>query len=138
MLAANQKRPLVGHLRVLVADDHAGFRDLVVQILGRDCRIVGVVADGHALLEMVSRQKVDVLIVDISMPGMNGLEAVRRLKDSGSSVRVVFLTLHDDPDYVREAASLGALGYVVKANMASRLPQAVRAAAEGRRYGIPG
>jgi DNA-binding NarL/FixJ family response regulator len=99
--------------------------------------VVGTVKDGQALLDAADQLKPDVLVVDISMPIMNGIEAVQRLKESGSEIQVVFLTIHDDIDYVSAALATGARGYIVKPRLASDLSVAIKEAHAGRRYLSP-
>ena len=118
-------------IRILLADDHKGMRDRVVRLLESDFEVVGAVGDGRALLEAASMMKPDVCIVDISMPVLGGIEAAARLKKSGSAARVIFLTVHEDPDFVRAAFDAGASGYVVKSKMASDLPTAIKEAMAG-------
>jgi DNA-binding NarL/FixJ family response regulator len=123
--------------RLLLAEDHIGMRDRVVQMLERSFDIVGVVADGSAFLEAASRMKPDVCVIDISLPGLSGIEAAIQLRELGSTARLVFLTMHDDPDYLRAALAAGAAAYVVKSRMASDLCFAVREAIAGRLFVSP-
>jgi DNA-binding NarL/FixJ family response regulator len=123
--------------RLLLAEDHIGMRERVVQLIGRNFDIVGVVGDGSAFLEAASRMKPDVCVIDISLPGMSGIEAATQLKELGSTARLVFLTMHEDPDYVRAALAAGAAGYVVKSRMASDLRFAIKEAIAGRLFVSP-
>ncbi len=124
-------------IRVLLADDHGDMLDAVALQLVSEFDVVGTVTNGKALLSAAERLKPDVVIVDISMPILNGIEAVRRLKESGSQARVVFLTVHESSDYVRAALATGALGYVVKPRMGVDLNVAIKAAHAGRSYLSP-
>jgi DNA-binding NarL/FixJ family response regulator len=119
-------------IRVLLADDHEAMLDRVAGLLATECDVVGTVTDGQQALDAVRELKPDVLVLDISMPVMNGIETARRLKEAGSETRIVFLTVHDDPDFVREALEAGALGYVIKQRIASDLVAAIKKAHAGR------
>ncbi len=111
--------------------------DAVALQLVSEFDVVGTVTNGKALLSAAERLKPDVVIVDISMPILNGIEAVRRLKESGSQARVVFLTVHESSDYVRAALATGALGYVVKPHLAADLGVAIKEVHAGRSYLSP-
>lgn len=123
--------------RLLLAEDHIGMRERVVQLLERGFNVVGVVGDGQAFLEAASRMKPDVCVIDISMPSLSGIEAAIQLKELGSKAKVVFLTVHEDPDYLRAALAAGASAYVVKARMASDLCFAIEEAMAGRLFVSP-
>ena len=124
-------------IRVLLADDHGDMLDTVALLLVSEFDVVGTVTNGKALLSAAERLKPDVVIVDISMPILNGIEAVRRLKESGSQARVVFLTVHESPEYVHAALATGALGYVVKPRLGVDLGAAINAVHAGRSYLSP-
>jgi DNA-binding NarL/FixJ family response regulator len=119
-------------VRVLIVDDNDAIRARAAAVLTEDCRVVGSVKDGSAALEAAQALQPEVMVLDISMPGMSGLEVAARLRYSGSSIAVVFLTVHDEPDFVEAAKAAGGVGYVVKPRLASDLPRAVRAAQAGR------
>ncbi len=119
-------------IRVLLADDHEAMLDRVAGLLATECNVVGTVTDGQQALDTAMELEPDVLVLDISMPVMNGIETARRLKEAGSETHIVFLTVHDDPAFVREALEAGALGYVIKQRMASDLVAAIRKAHAGR------
>ena len=123
--------------RVLLADDQPLVRAQVERVLGETCKVVGAVGDGRGLLEAAARLDPDVIVSDITMPGIEGFEALRRLKSAGCRSRFLFLTVHEDPDYVREALSLGADAYVVKSRLASDLLGAIREALAGRTFVSP-
>jgi DNA-binding NarL/FixJ family response regulator len=106
---------------ILLADDHEEFLAAVVRHLEPHFNIVRTVGNGEMLLDAAARLAPDVIVLDISMPLMNGIEAAKRLKAAGSRAKIVFLTVHADPDYVRAALGSGALGYVVKSELASDL-----------------
>lgn len=123
--------------RLLVAEDHIGMRERIVQMLERDFDVVGVVGDGLSFLEAAARMKPNVCVIDISMPSLGGIEAAIQLKEGGSDAKVVFLTVHEDPDYVRAALAAGALGYVVKSRMATDLCISIKEAMAGRLFVSP-
>jgi DNA-binding NarL/FixJ family response regulator len=113
-------------VRVLLADDHQSFLDVAKRLLEPEFEVVKTVDDGEALLEEAARLTLDVIVLDISMPKLNGIEAARQLKAAGSTAKIVFLTVHEDVDYVRSALAAGAHGYVVKPRLASDLLPALR------------
>ena len=121
-------------LRVLLADDHREICTLVSHILEPASEIVGSVGDGQALLEAAAKLKPDVIVLDISMPVLNGIEAAVKLKESGSTSRVVFLTAHADPDFIKACLATGALGYVFKVRMERDLLPAIHEALKGRAF----
>ncbi|MFL6254180.1 MAG: response regulator transcription factor [Pyrinomonadaceae bacterium] len=124
----------VERARILLADDHKGMRDRVVSMLGREFEMLEPVNDGRALLEAAARLAPDVCLMDISMPFVNGIEAAARLKESGSKAKIIFLTIHQDLDFLVAALRAGASGYVVKPRMASDLRAAVKEVLAGRTY----
>jgi DNA-binding NarL/FixJ family response regulator len=123
--------------RVLLADDHPDFLAATARFLASEFDVVETLGDGQAVVEDAPRLDPDLLVVDIGMPVLNGLEAARRLKATGSRAKIVFLTVYEDTDYVRAAQSAGALGYVVKSRLASDLPIALREALAGRCFVSP-
>jgi DNA-binding NarL/FixJ family response regulator len=123
--------------RILLADDHKDIREKVMQQLDPEFEVVGAVEDGNALLQAASKMKPDVCVIDISMPIMSGIEAAIQMRASGSSVKIVFLTVHEDPDFLQAALDTGALGYVVKSRVATDLSPAIRAALAGRLFVSP-
>ena len=108
-------------IRIVVADDNKQMRDKVVQLLDPEYEVVGSAADGKAALEIVKLLKPDIAVLDISMPILSGIEVAAEIERNGSDVKVVFLTVHSDPDYVKAALNVGASGYVVKSQMAEDL-----------------
>ena len=127
----------MSRVRVLVADDHSAVLKSTVRLLSKNYDVVGTVSDGRALLEAAGAMEPDILVLDISMPLITGIEAARILKKTGSKAKVIFLTVHDDPDFVRAARDVGALGYVVKPRMIPDLPEAMRLAVEGKSFTSP-
>jgi len=118
-------------IRVFLADDHPRLPDIVEHFLEPEFEVVGKAADGQALFEGAMRLKPDVVVMDISMPVLNGIEAADRLTESGCKSRIVFLTVHTDSDFVRRCLSTGAFGYVVKSRIATELAPAIREALAG-------
>ena len=102
--------------------------------LSKECQIVGAVKDGPTALEAVRTLNPDVIVLDITMPGMSGLEVAGRLRRAGSTVPIVFLTIHDDEELVRATQAAGGIGYVVKTMLPSDLMVAVNEACAGRRW----
>jgi DNA-binding NarL/FixJ family response regulator len=122
------------HPRVLLVDDNPAMIARATSVLKRDCEIVGSAGDGAAALEAVAALTPEVVVLDISMPGMSGLEVASRLKATGSTVAIVFLTVHEDVEVVRAAKDAGAIGYVVKSRLTSDLDHAVHEASKGRPF----
>jgi len=110
---------------------------LTAATLADECLVVGNVGDGYELLAEAERLHPDVIVLDITMPRLDGIEAARQLRRSHQSARLVFLTVHEDADYARAALDAGGLGYVVKTRLASDLLPAIRAALADRRFVSP-
>ena len=127
----------MGTPRVLLADDHALLLGAFAKLLGADCEIVGQVADGRALVAAAEKLKPDVIVLDISMPVLNGLEAGRQIKQRLRNVKLVFLTMNEDPDLAAEAFRSGASGYLLKRSAASELLTAIHEVMLGRSYVTP-
>jgi DNA-binding NarL/FixJ family response regulator len=127
----------MGLPRVLLADDHALLLGAFEKLLAGVCEIVGQVSDGRALVEAAGELKPDVVVLDISMPLLNGLEAGRQIKQARRSVKLVFLTMNEDPDVAAEAFRSGASGYLLKRSAASELATAIREVMQGRTYITP-
>lgn len=113
------------------------MREKVVGTLEIEYSVVGAVRDGQEMLEAESRFNPDVVVLDISMPIVNGIEAANRLKERASRAKVVFLTVHDEPAFLKAALAAGGTGYVIKSRLASDLRLAVREAAAGRQFISP-
>ena len=122
---------------VILADDHTlvleGFR----RLLEAQCELLATVGDGQALLKAVAQQHPDIVILDISMPVMNGIEAARALKSQFPSVKLLFVTMHADPAYIRAAFQAGASGYILKQSLGDELTQALHAVLRGHTYVTP-
>jgi len=121
--------------RLLLADDHRMVAEGLQGLLEKDFDLVGIVEDGRALVEDAARTKPDVVVVDITMPRLNGLEAIPLLKKAAPDTKVVVVTMHREPAYARRAFSVGADGFVLKPAAAEALIGAIRAARDGRRPG---
>src|SRR4051794_39365361 len=123
--------------RVLLADDHALLLGAFEKLLSEECQIVGQVADGRALVTAAETLKPDVVVLDISMPILNGLEAGRQIKQRVRDAKLVFLTMNEDTDLAAEAFRSGASGYLLKRSAASELLTAIREVMQGRSYITP-
>ncbi len=123
--------------RLLLADDHpiviAGLRE----VLEPEFEVVGTAEDGRTLVKLAPVLKPDVILLDISMPLLNGLTAARQIKKSLPKVKLIFLTMHADVDYVKEAFRAGASGYILKRSVASELVRAIEEVLKGRTYLTP-
>ncbi len=126
------------HIRLLLADDHPAILRKVADLLADEYEIVGSVSDGQALVDAAAERQPDVILLDISMPLMNGIEAAEQLVQRGTRAKIVFLTVHDDPDFVRAALATGASGYILKSHIATDLIPAIREALLGHRFVTPG
>jgi DNA-binding NarL/FixJ family response regulator len=121
-------------IRVLLVDDNAATLARVSVALAPGCEIVGAVGDGQAALAAAGELSPDVIVLDISMQGMNGFELARRLRQAGSTAVLVFLTVHNEHEFIVAARDVGALGYVEKPRLAIDLLHAVREARAGRPF----
>jgi DNA-binding NarL/FixJ family response regulator len=123
--------------RILLADDHTLFVEALQKVLETEFELVGSVGDGRALLEEAARLLPDAILLDLSMPLLNGIDAARQLRRSVPDCKLVFLSMHGDPTYVTEAFRAGASGYVLKRANATELVQAIKAALRGHLYVSP-
>jgi len=123
--------------RVLLADDHRMLREAFAQLLESSCEIVGAVGDGRALLTAAAELKPDIVVVDIGMPLLNGLDATRQLKREMPDLKIIILTISEDPDLAAEAFRAGASSYLLKNSAASELLRAVDEAMRGQSYVTP-
>jgi DNA-binding NarL/FixJ family response regulator len=119
---------------VLLADDHVVFTDGIIRILRDHFDVVGTVRDGSSLFEAASRLRPDVIVTDISMPTLSGLEGLRQLKGKHDESKVVFLTMHADPKLAAEAFRLGARGFVLKQSSGDELVKAIDEVLQGHKY----
>jgi DNA-binding NarL/FixJ family response regulator len=123
--------------RIFLADDHSQLLDAEIALLSPTFDIVGTASDGVSLVTEALRLKPDVIVADITMPVMDGIDAVRKLQKFGSNAKLVFLTIHSQEEFVRACLAEGALGYVWKSCMKSHLIPAINAALEGKPYISP-
>ena len=124
----------MGQIRVLIADDHAVLRAGLRVLIGAqpDMDVVGEAADGEEAVQRVAETRPDVALVDITMPGSSGIKAIERIRQTCPATRVLVLTMHDVPAYLRSALAAGATGYVVKRAADSELLSAIRGVHRGR------
>lgn len=120
--------------RILLADDHKEMRDRIKRHLELEFDVIAAVENGRTLLEAAARLNPDICLLDISMPVMNGIETAIQLRQSGSTAKVLFLTIHEDPDFLDAALRTGASGYVLKRRMASDLRPAIRDVLAGKTF----
>lgn len=123
--------------RVLLVDDHPAVLRQVAEVLSGEFQVVDVLLDGRNLDYALVMQHPDLIVLDITLPGASGIDLARRLSESASPPKIVFLTVHADPDYAREALAVGALGYVVKSRLVTDLIPALRAAFAGKQFISP-
>jgi DNA-binding NarL/FixJ family response regulator len=123
--------------RVLLADDHRLLREAFARLLEPECDVVGAVGDGRELLAVAPDLRPDIVVLDVAMPLLNGLDAARQLKQAMPKVKVIFLTMSEDPDVAAEAFRVGASGYLLKNSAASELLQAIQEVSRGRSYVTP-
>jgi DNA-binding NarL/FixJ family response regulator len=123
--------------RIIIADDHKIVVDGLIRLLAPDFEVVSVVNDGRELVTAVEKLGPDAIVVDISMPKLNGIEAVRQIKKTHKETKVIFLTMHPDVAYALGAFKAGASGYVLKHSASDELITAIRESLEGRTYVTP-
>lgn len=123
--------------RVIMADDHALILAGMRKLLEEECEIVGMVEDGRALIEAAQKLRPDLILMDIAMPLLNGLEAARQLSKLVPESKLIFLTMHASPTYAAEAFQAGASGYLLKRSAASELTQAIQSVLHGQHYLTP-
>jgi len=123
--------------RVLLADDHLMVAEALRSLLAPEFDLVAVVEDGRALIEAARTLRPDVIVADVTMPHLNGIEALVHLRQLGDRVPVVFLTMHRDATFARRALDAGASGFVLKHSAPAELMTAIRAALEGKTYLTP-
>ena len=123
--------------RVLLADDHLMVAEALKSLLTPEFDLVGVVEDGRALIEAAGELRPDVIVADVTMPHLNGIDALVRLRQQGDQTPVVFLTMHRDVSFARRALDAGASGFVLKHSAPAELVTAIRAALQGKTYPTP-
>src|SRR5580692_8602114 len=136
-MGANFQGAFVSRVRVLLADDHRMLAEGLKRLLVPEFDLIGVVEDGRAMVEAAKALKPDVIVADITMPQLNGIEALEEVKKFNPNIRVIFLTMHRDVAYARRALEAGAVGFVPKHSALNELVLAVRAAAQGRTFISP-
>jgi DNA-binding NarL/FixJ family response regulator len=127
----------MGKPRVILADDHTLLLEAFEKLLAADCDVVAKVADGRALVAAVQQHHPDLVVLDLSMPLLNGLEAARQIKSFDKNVRLVFVTMNEDPDLAAEAFRAGGSAYLLKRSAGSELLTAIREAMKHRSYVTP-
>jgi DNA-binding NarL/FixJ family response regulator len=123
--------------RILLADDEPDFLAVSARLLEPAFEVVKTVGDGQQVLEETARLEPDLLVLDISMPVLNGMDAARRLRSVGCRAKIVFLTVHREPEYIQAGFAAGARGYVIKSRLVSDLPLALREVLAGRSFVSP-
>jgi DNA-binding NarL/FixJ family response regulator len=128
---------LLNRARVLLADDHLIVLDRVGALLSSSFEVVGAVTNGQELISAAIRLDPDVIVADITMPGLSGIEAAHQLREAGSRAKFVFLTIHIEHEFIDACMAEGALGYVVKSHVKTDLIPAIRAVLSGRTFISP-
>lgn len=123
--------------RVLLADNHPALLKATTALLKAQFDVVGNVTDGETLVSEALRLCPDVIVADITLPGLSGIDAVHELRESALAAKIVFLTIHSEPAFIEACMAEGALGYVLKSHMKSHLIPAIQAALVGRSYICP-
>lgn len=123
--------------RVLLADDHTLVLEGFQKLLEDHCEVVGVAEDGRALLEIAAQTRPDLILLDISMPRLNGIDAAKKLKKLVPDAKLIFVTMHADAAYINEAFKAGATGYLLKRSAAKELVQAIQSVMSGNFYVTP-
>jgi len=123
--------------RILIADDHALIGELCKRLLESEFEVVGVVADGRTVIRKATELKPDVILLDIAMPGLNGLDAAQRVKTALPSTKILFLTMNSDPEVAAEAFRRGGSGYLIKTCASTEVVVAVREILRGKTYLSP-
>jgi DNA-binding NarL/FixJ family response regulator len=124
-------------IRVLLADDHQMLMDALKSVLEPRCEVVGAVTDGHSLLEAAEKLRPDVIVLDIAMPQLNGLDAARKLQQKMPVVKLIFMTMNEDPYLVGEAFRAGASGFLLKQAAGFELIDAIEKVLKGGKYLTP-
>jgi DNA-binding NarL/FixJ family response regulator len=125
---------MASRIRVVVADDHRAMLDSLVRLLSAEFEIVASVSDGFSAVTSAARLKPDLLVLDIAMPGLNGISAAVRLKESGSTAKIVFVTILHDREFVQQSLALGEVGFVVKDRLVADLLPAIHKVLAGQAF----
>lgn len=120
--------------RLVLADDHTLIVHGVRRMLEPECEVVGIASNGRSLIDLVQKTRPDLVLLDISMPQLNGIDAARQLRKSWPDIKIVFLTMHADRDYVIEAFRAGASAYLLKSSAEEELLSAIRKVLAGKVY----
>ena len=120
--------------RILLADDYPLMLERVKTLLQSTFDVVGVAHDGHEMIGEAMRLNPDIIVADVSMPGLDGIAAAHRLREMGATATIVFLTIHESPEFVEACLAEGALGFVMKSQMKADLIPAIHAALSGQRF----
>jgi DNA-binding NarL/FixJ family response regulator len=120
--------------RVLIADDHHAWRDRVTALLKSSFDLIGTANNGQILVGEAKRLQPDLIILDITMPVLNGIEAAHEIHETRPDIKLIFLTVHEEPEYIRACFAEGGLGYVKKARLGTDLLPAIREALLGRPF----
>jgi DNA-binding NarL/FixJ family response regulator len=130
---------MLGKLRILIADDHTLVRAGLVTLMNRmqDMEVVGEAGDGREALKLVRDLQPDIALMDIAMPGLNGLEAAERIRNDAPKTKVIILSMHAKEEYVAQALKAGASGYLLKDAATTELDMALKAVAQGQFYLSP-
>jgi DNA-binding NarL/FixJ family response regulator len=134
LLAETNDRVPLAKIRVVLADDHQALLARVRGVLDEEYEVVGVVENGSQAVDAVLTLDPDVLVIDISMPVLDGLQAARQLQKANCRTKIVFLTIHEDNDFVTAAFGAGAVGYVIKACLSTDLVPAILEAMQGHTF----
>jgi len=127
----------VNQPRILIGDDHRLVAEAVRNVLVLEFNVLGVIGDGRTLVQATLEMKPDVVLIDVAMPQLNGLDAGRRIKESLPDTKIIYLTAHDDPDVMAEAFAIGASGFVLKTSVFAALIQTIHNALSNHRQAAP-
>ena len=135
----NRGGPTLSKIRVLLADDHGEMLEHVSKLLSADgCIVVGTASDGQAAIDAAARLRPDIVVLDISMPTLNGIQAAEHMREANPSIKIVFLTCLADTDICHAALETGAQGYVLKSRLGTDLVPALKLGTVGSRFVSPG
>jgi DNA-binding NarL/FixJ family response regulator len=131
------ERPVMQPTRILLVDDHPAMLKQLASMFPEEFHVVAALGDGRRVAEAILEHRPDVIVLDITLPGLSGIQVASHLRRIGIAPKIIFLTVHNDPDYARAAFDAGGLAYVVKMRLASDLMPALRAVSAGQRYISP-
>jgi DNA-binding NarL/FixJ family response regulator len=136
-LSADEIKRAYKGVRILIADDHPFVLELAVEVLEQHFAVVGTATDGKILVEEALRLRPDIIVSDIVMPSLSGLDAARVLREGGCAAKIIFLSVYEREEFIRACFSEGGVGYVTKAKIGTDLVMAVRAVISGRQFVSP-